>query len=619
MLHKVKTTAIYVYNNNKNKPHLQEKKINSVLMMSCSPPNVLAEEGFGPITTEITEAKPFYYAEDYHQQYLSKNPHGYCGLGGTGVTCPIGLSKNHVLVQASSVITVNLQACVFLNTTCTRVCVWMQTHTHPSRRRKYWAPGPLKPGTDITQQTKEDESLWRWQSATLDLCWLGLQLHWLLEADLEHYFWNKVAVSLVFFFTLSDDKLFLSQPDHVLNELTNNLIIKCREVVEFEFIPGLNAGLCCHLACFLIAVLTLPPFCQTPGFNLWIIESLLQYVMVAEETWWEESGDVSYLKARVAEAVNQWVQQAVGVGPNHEGVVHLDHHVLQLLTVFQPHDQQRQPSHRAWQEADGEDDGDRQDGEHGSPQFGLFPNRFPPQSTDDASCAVNEDDEGEDDLREEDDLKKKSLLLRIAVLYVMDDAEVAVQGQSDEEADAGPSIEEQHEVHQTANNLILTVPQIVLIVVNFNRNTDHQQKISNHNVEEEHALKIPEDEDVEHRQVERKSQNELHSHHAGEDLIPGKQRQQTNKRDQKQRREEEKTLRLSVCVLTSGKAATDSSKRKKVYFIWSFKMCEKHNAGIQQVKKRQPVPVLTPLPVPLPSELNVTLRCFTLDISFLQA
>lgn len=54
---------------------------------------VLTDEGFGEITTEITEAKPFYYAEDYHQQYLSKNPDGYCGLGGTGVTCPIGVKK----------------------------------------------------------------------------------------------------------------------------------------------------------------------------------------------------------------------------------------------------------------------------------------------------------------------------------------------------------------------------------------------------------------------------------------------------------------------------------------------------------------------------------------------
>ncbi len=50
----------------------------------------LAAQGLGPITTEILEAPTFYFAEDYHQQYLAKNPHGYCGLGGTGVACPIG-------------------------------------------------------------------------------------------------------------------------------------------------------------------------------------------------------------------------------------------------------------------------------------------------------------------------------------------------------------------------------------------------------------------------------------------------------------------------------------------------------------------------------------------------
>jgi peptide-methionine (S)-S-oxide reductase len=49
--------------------------------------------GLGPITTEIEEAKPFYFAEGYHQQYLAKNPGGYCGLGGTGVSCPIGVAK----------------------------------------------------------------------------------------------------------------------------------------------------------------------------------------------------------------------------------------------------------------------------------------------------------------------------------------------------------------------------------------------------------------------------------------------------------------------------------------------------------------------------------------------
>jgi peptide-methionine (S)-S-oxide reductase len=46
--------------------------------------------GYGPITTEIRDAPPFYFAEDYHQQYLARNPRGYCGLGGTGVSCPIG-------------------------------------------------------------------------------------------------------------------------------------------------------------------------------------------------------------------------------------------------------------------------------------------------------------------------------------------------------------------------------------------------------------------------------------------------------------------------------------------------------------------------------------------------
>ena len=52
----------------------------------------LAGAGYGPITTEIVEAPPFYYAEDYHQQYLAKNPAGYCGLGGTGVSCPVGIA-----------------------------------------------------------------------------------------------------------------------------------------------------------------------------------------------------------------------------------------------------------------------------------------------------------------------------------------------------------------------------------------------------------------------------------------------------------------------------------------------------------------------------------------------
>jgi peptide-methionine (S)-S-oxide reductase len=52
----------------------------------------LRAAGYGPITTEILPAPEFYYAEDYHQQYLAKNPDGYCGIGGTGVSCPVGVT-----------------------------------------------------------------------------------------------------------------------------------------------------------------------------------------------------------------------------------------------------------------------------------------------------------------------------------------------------------------------------------------------------------------------------------------------------------------------------------------------------------------------------------------------
>ncbi len=53
----------------------------------------LSESGYGEITTEIVDRPEFFYAEDYHQQYLAKNPNGYCGLGGTGVSCPVGVTS----------------------------------------------------------------------------------------------------------------------------------------------------------------------------------------------------------------------------------------------------------------------------------------------------------------------------------------------------------------------------------------------------------------------------------------------------------------------------------------------------------------------------------------------
>ncbi len=61
----------------------------------------LTKAGYGEITTEIAPAKPFYYAEDYHQQYLAKNPNGYCGIGGTGVSCPVGIASAPVEAKAA--------------------------------------------------------------------------------------------------------------------------------------------------------------------------------------------------------------------------------------------------------------------------------------------------------------------------------------------------------------------------------------------------------------------------------------------------------------------------------------------------------------------------------------
>jgi peptide-methionine (S)-S-oxide reductase len=74
-------SAIYTYGDEQMKAALASKAMFE---------EALKRKGFGPITTEIREAPEFYYAEDYHQQYLGKNPNGYCGLGGTGVSCPVG-------------------------------------------------------------------------------------------------------------------------------------------------------------------------------------------------------------------------------------------------------------------------------------------------------------------------------------------------------------------------------------------------------------------------------------------------------------------------------------------------------------------------------------------------
>lgn len=75
-------SAIYTYSDAQKKAAFESKALYQ---------KALAAKGLGAITTEIAPAREFYFAEDYHQQYLAKNPAGYCGLGGTGVSCPIGV------------------------------------------------------------------------------------------------------------------------------------------------------------------------------------------------------------------------------------------------------------------------------------------------------------------------------------------------------------------------------------------------------------------------------------------------------------------------------------------------------------------------------------------------
>jgi peptide-methionine (S)-S-oxide reductase len=75
-------SAIYTYD---------EAQREAALRTKAAYEQALKARGYGPVTTEIKPAGEFYFAEDYHQQYLAKNPGGYCGIGGTGVTCPVGV------------------------------------------------------------------------------------------------------------------------------------------------------------------------------------------------------------------------------------------------------------------------------------------------------------------------------------------------------------------------------------------------------------------------------------------------------------------------------------------------------------------------------------------------
>lgn len=80
-------SGLYVFNDEQKQLALSSKALYQ---------KSLSAKGYSSITTEILDAGPFYFAEDYHQQYLAKNPNGYCGIGGTGVSCPVGFSQETV-------------------------------------------------------------------------------------------------------------------------------------------------------------------------------------------------------------------------------------------------------------------------------------------------------------------------------------------------------------------------------------------------------------------------------------------------------------------------------------------------------------------------------------------
>ena len=77
-------SGIYTYSD-------EQRQLAEATLKAYQP--MLSQAGYGTITTEILDAPPYYYAEEYHQQYLAKNPGGYCGLGGTNVSCPVGVAE----------------------------------------------------------------------------------------------------------------------------------------------------------------------------------------------------------------------------------------------------------------------------------------------------------------------------------------------------------------------------------------------------------------------------------------------------------------------------------------------------------------------------------------------
>lgn len=129
---------------------------------------------------------------------------------------------------------------------------------------------------------------------------------------------------------------------------------------------------------------------------------------------WQIVGQIQRFKLGATEAVNQRVQQTVHVGQDHEAVEGHGGFVLSnRVPVLDPGDQEDHPGYSAGQEADGEDHHDRGDQEHRPPQLGFIPDGFLLEPLDDVDRAVDQDDEGDEDLGEEDHLSR-------AVYHVLD-------------------------------------------------------------------------------------------------------------------------------------------------------------------------------------------------------
>lgn len=254
----------------------------------------------------------------------------------------------------------------------------------------------------------------------------------------------------------------------------------------------------------------------------------------------EVIGDVQPFELGATEAVHQRVQKAVHVGQDHEPVEGHRRFVLEVLgPLLHPGDQQHHPGQGAGQEAEGEHHHDGRDQEHGALQLGLVPDGLLPETVHDSDGAVDQNDEGNEDLGEEHGLSQtvhhildqrvvfSAVLVRlvaVAALEVlehcwnrqgqehdpdddgdlgglfqrfeqilatgMDHVEIPVYGRHGQEGNAGPSVEKKHEQHRFAHRVLRASPLSSDVVVCLYGQTEEQQDICQHQVEQENIIGV---------------------------------------------------------------------------------------------------------------------------------